>query len=126
MTQNQKAFIVKGNFGKGNKMDRQELITKVKELSLEVEKMNTEKATSLESELARQSAFYHWCREQMMAVHQMKYQFSQEVARLNQEGRKITQEYRQQICVMRGGQPPVTMQAPQADLASDQLEVSSS
>ncbi len=83
-------------------MSSQSLIEKVQGLTVAVEGMTKEKALALEAEQAHKSAVYCWVREQMMAIHQLKYQFAQEVAKLHQEALSLNQEQRQAIERLRG------------------------
>ncbi len=85
-------------------MNRLELIGKVRELGVQVEGLNAEKASMLEREQVHQSEVYAWCREKMLAVHQMKYQFSKEVLALHQAFRHLNQEVRNQIERLRRGE----------------------
>lgn len=82
-------------------MNRDELLTKVKGLSEKAEAMMAEKALELEKELAAKAELYRWCREQMMLIHQIKYQFSQEVSRIHQEAARLNQEMRAEMDKLR-------------------------
>lgn len=82
-------------------MNREELISKVKTLTETAKVMMAEKAVSLEKEQAGKTELYQWCREQLMAIHQMKYQFSQDVSHIHQECTRLNQETRNEIERMR-------------------------
>lgn len=84
-------------------MNRTELIAKLQALSEKSETMLAAKAEDLEKEQLAKSELYHWCREQMMLIHQIKYQFSQEVARIHQEAARLNQEARSEIEKLRRG-----------------------
>ena len=86
-------------------MNRSELITKTAALKAEVTTMNREKTASLEAALANESTCYAWRREQMIAIHQMKYHFSKEILKLHQEFRRLNQETRCQVERLRRGEP---------------------
>ncbi len=86
-------------------MDRIELIGQVRELTVRTEQVLTEKASSLEQEQVAKSEFYHWCREQMMAIHQLKYQFSKEVALIHRETVRLNQDLRCKLKRLREGLP---------------------
>jgi len=86
-------------------MNRSELITKTAALKTEVSTMSREKTASLEAALASESTSYAWRREQMIAIHQMKYHFSKEILKLHQEFRRLNQEARCQIERLRRGEP---------------------
>ena len=84
-------------------MDRIELVGMVRELTIRVEQMQVAKTSSLEQEQTAKSESYSWCREQMIAIHQLKYQFSKEVALLHRETVHLNQELRCKINQLRGG-----------------------
>ena len=87
-----------------------ELIEKVQTLTAEANAMFAEKALALDKELKSKSDFYRWVREQEIAIHQLKYQFSQQVAKLNQEAARINQETRVEIDRLRRAEPALSPQ----------------
>ncbi len=87
-----------------------ELISKIQTLTSLVESMKAEKAFHLEGEQKKRSDFYRWLREQEIDIHQLKYQFSQQISALHQEAARLNQEHRTSIERLRGGGPLVSPQ----------------
>lgn len=75
-------------------MDRHVLVEKVQMLAAEVEIILAEKKRALEEEQVDKSSMYAWVREQMISIHQLKHQFTLDVATLHQEAALFNQEMR--------------------------------
>lgn len=94
-------------------MDRTEMINKINLLTKEVESLTEIKAHRLEAEQAQKSEFFNWCRDQMISIHQMKYQFSQEVDQIHQEWVRANTDARNVIdrlrCVAFNPNPELTL-----------------
>lgn len=86
-------------------MNREEMIIKVNKLNEQVNQLDEIKSQRLEAEQASKSALFQWCREQMIMIHQMKYQFSQEVTQIHQEWVRVNTDARNAIDRIRFTEP---------------------